>query len=104
MKNKKAVLSVKFKSKYDAEKLNSLCHKHLQLFKNVPGLIEKYYLAEERTGATSGIYIFESKNAREAFWNSELAKDIPDTYGVILDTLRVENFEVVIELNESVLA
>jgi hypothetical protein len=104
MKNEKAVLSVKFKSTYDAKELTGLFHKHLQLFKNVPGLIEKYYLSEDNTGAISGIYIFESKTARDAFWNSELAKDIPGTYGVILDTIRVENFEVTIDMNEPVLA
>ncbi len=104
MKNEKSVLSVKFKSTYDAKELKGLFQKHLQLFKDVPGLLEKYYLAEGNTGASGGIYIFESKTARDAFWNSELAKDIPGTYGVILDTLRVEQFEVVIDMNESVLA
>jgi hypothetical protein len=104
MKNEKAVLSVKFNSTYNAKELNDLFHKHLQLFKDVPGLIEKYYLTEENTGAISGIYIFENKTARDAFWNSELAKDIPGTYGVILSTLRVENFGVTIDMNESVLA
>jgi hypothetical protein len=104
MKNEKAVLSVKFNSIYNAKELNELFHKHLQLFKDMPGLIEKYYLSEDNTNAIGGIYIFESKTARDAFWNSELAKDIPGTYGVILDTLRVENFEVTIDMNESVLA
>lgn len=104
MKNEKVVLSVKFKSTYDAKELTGLCHKHLQLFKDVPGLLEKYYLSEDNTGAISGIYIFESKDAREAFWNSELAKDIPGTYGVIPETLRVEQFGVTIDMNESVLA
>ncbi len=104
MKNEKAVLSVKFKSTHDAEELNGLFQKNLELFKDVPGLIEKYYLAEDNTGAISGIYIFESKRAMSAFWNSELAKGIPGTYGVILNTLRVEQFEVTIDMNESVLA
>ena len=104
MKNEKAVLSVKFKSKYDAEKLNNICNKHLQLFKDVPGLINKYYLAEDNTENNGGIYIFENKAAREAFQNSAIAKDIRDTYGVIPETFRVETFEVVIDMNEPVLA
>jgi hypothetical protein len=104
MKNEKVVLSVKFKSTYPTNELNDHFKKNLQLFKDVPGLLEKYYLAEDDTGAASGIYVFENKLARDTFWNSDLARDIPGTYGVILETLRVEQFDITIELNETVMA
>jgi len=99
MKNAEAVLSVKFKSKFEAEALLRICNENLQDFREVPGLIEKYYLSEEQSGAISGIYIFNTVSAREAFWTSELAKDIVPRYGVIVDTLRVERFEMAIVLN-----
>jgi hypothetical protein len=104
MKNVQSVLSVKFNSTLSAEKLINVCKENLEVFRNVPGLVQKYYIAEESTGAISGIYIFENKNARETFWNSALAKDIPTTYGVIPETLRVEQYEMAIVLNEAVLA
>jgi len=104
MKNSKVVLSVKFNSTLGAKELAHCFQKDLDLFKDVPGLIEKYYIAEDNTSATGGIYIFESKSARSAFWNSELAKSIPGRYGVIPDTLRVEQFDVTIDLHEAVLA
>ena len=104
MKNAEAVLLVKFKSTFDAEKLLNVCEQNLEDFRNVPGLIQKYYIAEEGTGALSGFYIFETKSARAAFWTSDLAKTIPVRYGVIPESLRVEQYDMAIVLNDVVLA
>ena len=104
MKNAEAVLSVKFKSTHTVEQLMNVCEKDLETFRNVPGLLQKYYIAEESTGALSGIYIFENRIARAAFWGSELAKNIPARYGVIPDTLRVEQYEMAIVLNDVLLS
>ena len=104
MKNAEAVLSVKFKSTFDAEKLLNVCEQNLEDFRNVPGLIQKYYISEEHTGALSGIYIFTNRKARSSFWNSDLAKNIPARYGVIAETLRVEQYDMAIVLNDVVLA
>ena len=104
MKNAESVLSVKFSSTHSDEKLMNICQEDLEIFRNVPGLIQKYYVVEETTGAISGIYIFENKNAKETFWNSDLAKAIPARYGVKADTLRVENFEMAIVMNDVLVA
>ncbi|MEO6405115.1 MAG: hypothetical protein ABIY51_10780 [Ferruginibacter sp.] len=99
MKNAEAVLSVKFNSKLNAEELINVCTEDLKVFRNVPGLTQKYYITEGLTGAISGIYIFENKSARESFWSSELAKNIPARYGVIPESLRVEQYDMAIVLN-----
>ncbi len=104
MKELKAVLSVKFMSSHSPEVLMKTCNEGLESFRNVPGLIEKYYLLEETTGAISGIYFFETKSARTAFRTSELASKIPENYGVIMDTLRAEEYDVAIVLNQPILA
>jgi Putative mono-oxygenase ydhR len=104
MENAEAVLLVKFKSKHSAENLLNACQEDLETFRNVFGLIQKYYITEEVTGAITGIYIFESKIARERYWTSELAKDIQIRYGVIPDTLRVERYEMAIVLNDVFIA
>ena len=104
MKNVTAVLSVKFNSSHSPEKLMQVCNEDLDIFRNVPGLIEKYYISEEATGAISGIYLFETKSARGAFWTSDLAAQIPERYGVIAESLRVEEYDMAIVLNEAVIA
>ncbi len=104
MKNSKAVLSVRFKSTYGSEELLHLFEEHLEDFKNVPGLVQKYYVADENSETVGGIYVFENKEARTVFWDSKLAKGIPATYGVNMETLSVEELEVTIEMMETVTA
>ncbi|HSD62310.1 MAG TPA: YdhR family protein [Ignavibacteriaceae bacterium] len=101
MKNAEAVLSVKFTSSLDPEELIKICNEDLENFRKVPGLVQKYYITEDTTGAISGIYLFETKNARTSFWTSELAKKIPARYGVIPESLRVEQYDMAIVLNNS---
>ena len=104
MKNAEAVLSVKFESSHNPDGLLRICNEHLQDFREVPGLIEKYYLMEELSGAISGFYLFTTKTAREAFWTSELAKNIVPLYGVKTETIRVERYDMSIILNGAMLA
>ena len=104
MKNAEAVLSVKFNSTFSVDELMNAIQEGLDDFRNVPGLIQKYYLAEQSTGSLSGFYIFETKSARNAFWNSDLAKKIPARYGVIPSSLRVEEYELSVVLNVALVA
>ena len=104
MKKATAVLSVKFMSSHNPEKLMESCTNGLDSFWEVPGLLEKYYLIEESTGAISGFYLFGTKSARSEFRTSELASKIPEKYGVIPETLRAEECEMAIVLNEPVVS
>lgn len=104
MKSAEAILSVKFKSTLDPVSLMEACEGELEAFKNVPGLLQKYYISEESTGALSGFYIFENTNARTAFMESKLAKNIPSRYGVIQNTLRVEQYEMALVLHDAFFA
>jgi hypothetical protein len=101
MKNAEAILLVKFNSTLSPQDLQKTCLEDLEVFRNVPGLIQKYYISEESTGAISGFYIFENKKARTAFWTSELAKGIPARYGGIPESFRVEQYEMAIVLNDA---
>lgn len=99
MKKAEAVLAVKFSSSLNHEALLNVCNTDLGTFKNVPGLIQKYYIIEESSGALSGIYLFETKKDRVAFLASDVAKRIPATYGVIAETLRVEEYNMALAMN-----
>lgn len=100
MKTAEAVLAVKFNSIHSTEELMERCQNDLGLFASVPGLMQKYYLSEESTGAISGIYLFDTKQSRAGFWRSGLAKGIPSRYGVISETLRVEEYGMAIVLHD----
>ena len=104
MKNAEAVLSVKFKSTHRYEDLMKVCREDLEVFRNVRGLIQKYYITEQLTEAICGIYVFEDRDSRASFWASDLAKSIPARYGIIPESLRVEYYEMAIVLNDVLVA
>ena len=99
MENLKAVLSVRFESDLGAEELARRCEKYAPLFRDLPGLEQKYYLADPESGALSGFYVFRDEASREAYWNSDLAKGIPERYEVKVETLRIEKYSVSMTLN-----
>ena len=49
-----------------------VCDDLAQTFADVPGLISKHWLANDDTNTFGGVYMFESKDAYEAFIGSEL--------------------------------
>jgi hypothetical protein len=104
MKTAEALLSVKFNTSLKLEELNELCQADLDYFKSVRGLIQKYYIVDPSTKTVNGIYLFETKTSRAAYWVSKLARSMPRRYGLIPGTLRVEQYDVMIVLNEDVTA
>jgi hypothetical protein len=104
MKTAEALLSVKFNTTLKEQELNELCQADLEYFRSVRGLIQKYYILDSSTRTVNGIYLFETKTARAAYWASKLARSIPRRYGLIPGTLRVEHYDVMIVLNEDVTA
>jgi hypothetical protein len=100
MKTADALLCVRFNSDYSLEELNEICLADLENFRSVPGLVQKYFITEEYSGAISSIYLFESKMRRAAFSVSELARGIPLKYKMIPDTIRVEYYDMLIVLND----
>lgn len=49
-------------------------------YREVKGLLQKYYVHDESSGEFGGIYIFDTKENLEAFRNSVLSKSIGETY------------------------
>jgi hypothetical protein len=104
MKTAEALLSVKFTTSLRLDELNELCQADLDYFRSVRGLIQKYYIVDAQTRTVNCIYLFDTKTARASYWASKLARSMPRRYGLIPGTLRVEHFDVMIILNEAVVA
>ena len=50
----------------------TVCDELAQAFADLPGLVSKHWLANEKTNTYGGIYIWESEDAYQAFIDSEL--------------------------------
>ena len=74
------ILLVRVKSNLEASDLERRALERVPRFREVPGLVQKFYGRDPTTGDWCGAYIFESREALGAFTGSELAKSIPTAY------------------------
>jgi len=73
---------VRFKSRLPAAEVLQLYRSRLPQYKEVPGLIQKYYLHYTKTDEHGAVYLWESKESLAAFRTSELGSSIGDVYQV----------------------
>ena len=66
-------------------------------FRRVPGLLQKYYCREGKTGEYAGIYLWDSEESMLRYRESELARATPRAY-VLEGQPRVEAFDVLFSL------
>ncbi|HEU5489475.1 MAG TPA: YdhR family protein [Gaiellaceae bacterium] len=91
---------VKFSSPLSEDEVLAVMKRRAPEFRQVPGLIQKFYGREVETGDMCGIYIFDSQESLNAFRQTELARTIPSAYQV--ESPRVEVFEVLFPLHPDV--
>ena len=89
---------VRINTRFAHEKVRRIMEERAPHFREVPGLVQKYYGYEPSSGAFCGCYIFDSEESRQAFRQSELARTIPAAYGA--EEVRVEAYEVLFPLYE----
>lgn len=89
----KVVVIVKFRSSLPEAELRARYPKRMPAFRELPGLLQKYYMKEPKTGEWSGIYLWDSMASVQSYLQSDLKKSIPEAYGVVGEP-RVEVFSV----------
>jgi len=75
-----AVLFVRIKSSLEFEELERRLLERKPGFLEVSGLVQKIFGHDPASGDLCGIYFFESREALDAYRDTELAKSIPDAY------------------------
>ena len=50
----------------------SVCNELAEAFAALPGLVSKHWLADEKNNTYGGVYIWDTREAYDAFVNSEL--------------------------------
>ena len=91
-----AVLFVRIKSSLEFEELERRLLERKPGFLEVPGLVQKIFGHDPTSGDLCGIYFFESREALDAYRDTELAKSIPDAYEAT--DVRREVFEEIYRL------
>jgi hypothetical protein len=94
------ILVVKFHSELPDSEVHKLLDQRLPSVLLVPGLLQKYYAREARTGDYVGVHVFDSEESLVRYRHSEVSRSLPVAYAT--STLCVETFEVLFPLRSEV--
>ncbi|MHA2008849.1 MAG: YdhR family protein [Promethearchaeota archaeon] len=74
------IMVLLFKTGLKIEDLVKTSNERYEKFKDVKGLLQKFYISDNNSNQIGGIYIFDSKVNLEAFRESELSKSTSEAY------------------------
>jgi heme-degrading monooxygenase HmoA len=78
----KVVIVVRFRSRLSADEIKRRYPERMPEFREVPGLVQKYYIYDESANEWGGIYVWDSEESADAYLASDLRKSIASTYEV----------------------
>jgi len=73
-------------------------------YRDVPGLIRKYYLLSEDGATAGGVYLWDKRDAAEAMYNADWYAFIREKYGVDPEVTYFESPVVVDNLTGEIVA
>jgi hypothetical protein len=82
------------KSRLSDEEFERRYKERLPRFREVEGLVQKYYARDETTGEWAGIYLFDSEDSLAGYLGSDLRKTIASAYE-LAEPPRIERFSIV---------
>ncbi|MEJ2162427.1 MAG: YdhR family protein [Robiginitalea sp.] len=74
---------IKLKSNLEESELMKRAREREPQFREIPGLLQKYYVKMDTPGQYGGIYVWDSKESLLKYRASDLAASIPEAYEVI---------------------
>ena len=90
----KIVTVVRFRSRLATDELKRRYTERMPQFRDVQGLLQKYYIYDESSSEWGGIYVWDSEASAKAYLESDLRKSIADVYEID-GTPRIEKLGVV---------
>ncbi len=88
---------VKFKSNKPEDEVMKVAEERAEEYRKMPGLKQKYYYKDNKTGEFGGMYFWESAEFMQQFLQSELFRSLPGALGIIGQP-RVEILDVAFTL------
>ena len=88
---------VKLRSGLSDAEVRRVMDERTPQFRQVPGLLQKYYCREGKTGEYAGIYLWDCEESMLRYRQSELARALPTAYQ-IEEQPRIEAFDVLFSL------
>ncbi|NMM83315.1 hypothetical protein B2J88_02910 [Rhodococcus sp. SRB_17] len=76
------LLSVRFRSEKSREELQAMSVASLPMFRQMPGLVEKYFVENTVTGEVGGIYVWETLEQVQGYLNGPVIAAMPGRFAM----------------------
>ena len=90
---------VRLKTRLSEDELMARANERAPRFRELPGLVQKYYVKLGEEGSYGGVYFWDSIESMKTFRESQLAASIPEAYQVI-EPPDIEVVDVLFQLRE----
>jgi heme-degrading monooxygenase HmoA len=90
------IVCITFESELSLKEIESRFRERAQQFRDMDGLLQKFYIHDEESGRVGGIYVFDSEESRDALFESKIHAKLRD--GSDVRDLDITPFDVVFPL------
>lgn len=94
------IVAISYASELDYDEIDRLSRSRSDTYRNMTGLLQKYYIHDRANERYGGIYVFESATAADALFESDIHDSLRDTYAVT--DIDIQRFDVMFPLYEDV--
>lgn len=93
------IVFITYESEFDVDEVESLFRERSQKYREMDGLLQKFYLHDEESGRVGGIYVFDSGESADGFFESDIHSTLREAYK--LRDIEIETYHVMFPLYES---
>ena len=90
------VVFITYESDLSVEAIDELFRERAQRYREMDGLLQKFYLHDEESGRVGGIYLFDSPESRDALFEADVHASLRDAYAV--RDIEIETYHVMFPL------
>jgi len=94
------VVFITYDSELGDEEIDALFDERADNYREMDGLLQKFYLRDEESGRVGGIYVFDSEQSRDALFDSDVHASLRDAYAA--RDVDIQTFHVTFPLYEAV--
>ena len=94
------IVFISFESGLSIDEVDELFRERAGHYREMDGLLQKFYLHDEERGRVGGIYVFDSRASSDALFESDIHASLRDAYEA--RDVEVRRFHVTLPLYESV--
>jgi heme-degrading monooxygenase HmoA len=84
----------------ERREIESLFRERSGKYREMDGLLQKFYLHDEESGRVGGTYVFDSAASRDALFDSDVHASLRDAYAV--RSIDIETYHVLFPLYDTV--